>query len=792
VGADVTLEQLGSKTRASAKTGGDGSYSFPAVQPADYRLTVRARGFADSTIEVQIGSDTTRDFTLTLAGDARTVNVVGSSDLVDMRPGDTPTRTTLSHRAITLFGTPAQTNLLKTLDLLPSLHVDTADPYGMVSRLPYNMRARGQAAIGMSTMVEGVPVWGIETPGPRVDMFDLENIESIDVTMGGEPADKGLGVMNTAGGLDIHLRKPADKFHVTGAQDVGSFGFRRTYARLDSGKLATGTAFHLAGSYSEADKWKGKGGAPGFREHIAGGIEQTISPRVSAAVFVDFNHMRMYAFQGLASLTNLAANYYNDYNTTLTGNSQTDTNYYQFNQQKDRDVQLTGRVTVFLNSSTDLVIRPYYWTEYQVAWSAQSIPILSQQGVAAAKGVRARSNYFNRVGDVAELTRTIAGFRFRLGYWFESYFLPLGEKYYTVGSGGSLIFNSWTLDQQNGRGTVQSPYVTVSKNLLRNLHLDAGVRYLRFRDPGQNAYLSAGLGDLSYQLAIDSSAGLDPGASYQGRTKVQWLPSVGLNYGLTSHISTYASYGRNYARPHGYPELMQTYISARTAYTKAGVNMQHLFDQLGFSTSDNYDVGTRIQYAHFYVAPSLFDGEYNNKLLTVWDPVVNRTVRQAVGRTRVYGAELQAGASPVRGLELFGSYSYNHAELRSNLQTAANAFVPTAGKQTPDTPQTVLKGGFSYTLFGATITPVAKYVGPRFGDAANLYRVPSYFTTDLTVGYEFKERSAALKETTLSLSFLNLFNRKYAAAIAGFEDQQALSFLVGPPRAIVVKIGRRF
>jgi len=186
------------------------------------------------------------------------------------------------------------------------------------------------------------------------------------------------------------------------------------------------------------------------------------------------------------------------------------------------------------------------------------------------------------------------------------------------------------------------------------------------------------------------------------------------------------------------------------------------------------------------------DGEYNNKLLTVWDPVVNRTVRQAVGRTRVYGAELQAGASPVRGLELFGSYSYNHAELRSNLQTAANAFVPTAGKQTPDTPQTLLKGGFSYTLFGATITPVAKYVGPRFGDAANLYRVPSYFTTDLTVGYEFKERSAALKETTLSLSFLNLFNRKYAAAIAGFEDQQALSFLVGPPRAIVVKIGRRF
>ena len=49
-----------------------------------------------------------------------------------------------------------------------------------------------------------MPIGGIETPGPRVDMFDLENVESITVTVGGEPADKVGG-----NGYDGQLGRPS-------------------------------------------------------------------------------------------------------------------------------------------------------------------------------------------------------------------------------------------------------------------------------------------------------------------------------------------------------------------------------------------------------------------------------------------------------------------------------------------------------------------------------------------------------------------------------------------------------
>ena len=45
------------------------------------------------------------------------------------------------------------------------------------------------------------------------------------------------------------------------------------------------------------------------------------------------------------------------------------------------------------------------------------------------------------------------------------------------------------------------------------------------------------------------------------------------------------------------------------------------------------------------------------------------------------------------------------------------------------------------------------------------------------------------KDVTASVSFLNLFNRKYVGAISGFEDSQSLFFLVAPPRAISFKDG---
>ena len=54
-----------------------------------------------------------------------------------------------------------------------------------------------------------------------------------------------------------------------------------------------------------------------------------------------------------------------------------------------------------------------------------------------------------------------------------------------------------------------------------------------------------------------------------------------LSYKILSNIAIYSNFGRNYARPQSYPELMQTFLFGRAAYTAAVANMQYLYDLSG-------------------------------------------------------------------------------------------------------------------------------------------------------------------------------------------------------------------
>ena len=141
------------------------------------------------------------------------------------------------------------------------MNMETSDPYGFFFS-PISMRVRGQQAIGMSTMIEGIPIWGIQRPGPRLDIFDLENVQSITLYRGGSPPDKGLGGMDTAGALDVGLVKPADTFGGIAKQSAGSYDFLRTFVRVDSGKLASGTKFFSPGLPARPTNGRGRETAP--------------------------------------------------------------------------------------------------------------------------------------------------------------------------------------------------------------------------------------------------------------------------------------------------------------------------------------------------------------------------------------------------------------------------------------------------------------------------------------------------------------------------------------------------
>ncbi|MDX2153730.1 MAG: carboxypeptidase regulatory-like domain-containing protein [Bryobacteraceae bacterium] len=80
-GAALTLKSLQTNAERSYLTGEGGAYTFAAVAPGAYEVSVSKAGFAAATAMVQVYSSqtTTQNFTLALAGQAQTISVVGEA-----------------------------------------------------------------------------------------------------------------------------------------------------------------------------------------------------------------------------------------------------------------------------------------------------------------------------------------------------------------------------------------------------------------------------------------------------------------------------------------------------------------------------------------------------------------------------------------------------------------------------------------------------------------------------------------------------------------------------------------
>ncbi len=710
------------------------------------------------------------------AGEISTA-AVAENGFVESKQNETNTQSTVTKQAISILGGPAQTNLLKALDLMPSISVDYTDPYGFTI-IGTSIRVRGQQAIGMSTTIEGIPVWGIQQPGPRLDMFDLENIQSITLLRGAAPSDKGLGGMDTAGVLEVGIVRPTDSFGIYAKQSAGSYDMLRSFARIDSGTLPTDTKFYISGSSTSSEKWKGSGDNPENRYHFDFGVEQRISSTVKAEAFVDYNTQKVFAYRGLtyAQTQNIGQYYKQDYNSSITGVPATDVNYYGYNYTKQTDINAMGIISVKPDEASLITLRPYYWSEDKQAWSSET----SFPGIAGTdNNVYLWENKYDRYGAVLEYKTLFEGATIKAGDWYESYNFPIKTTYDQLLTGGVLANNASINSNLNGRGTINSPYVRVTRDF-SDLHVDLGMRYLYFETPGATGYDSA------------SATPYNPNYNYSSNSSREWLPYLGASLSLNPNTSIYADYGRNYAFPQSWPNLFTNYLTFTAAHPTSNLGLQYFTNQIKLGTSDNYDLGLRFNNKQFYVAPAFFYSEFQNKLFSVFDPVSGQSVAQSVGNTSVYGAELEMGVNPLDNLTVFTSLSDTRSSIGSNIETAANVFVQTKGNQAPDTPKILAKLGLTWRLGGLDVTPVVKYQSSRFGDVGNTQMVSSYQTVDLYFNYKLPTLFGTLKEVNAGMCFLNLFNKEYISQISSFDYSTSGSYQVGPPRAVVLSLGARF
>ena len=715
------------------------------------------------------------------AGSVAEVVVTGSasasmSTAVGPNPSNTVTRDGLA-----VFGGPAQISSFQAAQLVPGVIANSADPYGLSFTRALNVR--GKSDFFLSRDIDGLPLAGIVG---GADLFDLEDVAIEKVYAGAILADQGFGVSNATGVLDQTLLGPQAQRGATLSQGFGSFDFRRTFARIDTGELSTGTSLFASGSTTIADKWKGAGNA--WRNNVALGVSQAVGDTFHADLYYVHNVQKADSYLGLsyAQTQSLGANYNADYLTSLSGVTASNRNkYYDLNKQVFTDDATFANLTYKLPGDGMLSVKPYYWHDVGVNESAS--------GTQVRYWPQDKDNY----GAVAEYDgRLTPNLQLSTGYWFQSMSPdppPVKQKNYNVNADGSLAFASWATLGEFGRHQFSSPFVQLT-GTFGQTEVTGGARYLLETAPSMTYFKTTGLPDSSYSAALAANPPVDPNAVNGSRNYYIWLPNAGVHQQFTNELALDVSYSKKVARVDYGPQA-STFLGAESAFVKQGITLNTLMNDLHPETDDVVDAVLSYNNGHWIVSPDLYVYKAHDKEVLILDPRINQAYYQSNTGTTGVGLDLSVGYRLSSAFTAFVGASIAKETYDANVLlpgTGAPTTLAIKGKQAPNDPETTLKASITYKADGFTITPVVRYIGSRYGLADNSQKVPGSTIADLTASYDLS-RWVKAPGLTFNLSVLNLFDTKYIDVISVNEDNlSSTNYFAGAPRTVAGSLVLKF
>ncbi|MBU2733956.1 TonB-dependent receptor [Acidithiobacillus ferridurans] len=711
------------------------------------------------------------------APELQAITVTGSGQTPLVLPSlGAGTGATIPNSSFDLFQSPGGTNVYSIVSGLPSVMVQTTDPYGLSSSGPVGVSIRGETSIkGAIGTVEGIPISAIDPGAGQQFLFDSENLRSVSLLT--PPfAPEHISVFTQEGYLNRNIRWAADHFGGEVSQSAGSFGFHKTFLRLDSGLLATGTKFFISSSYAHADAWRGNGAAPDYRYNGTFGVTQRITRRLTAKLFAVYDDMKGASYLPLsyAQASNLGANYNLGYNA----NPQS-LNYSGYNQQKFQDYALMGEIRWRTSSHGTLLIKPFYNQENGYTMGTGLPGVKPNQ-------IGYWSINHHLYGVLAKYDFHYAQTKFSLGYWYENIQPPgppTAVKAFNIAPYG-LQFSNWTplLVNPVSNNVFNSPYFQ-AKRAFGPVTVTAGVRYLMEQIPTLSVYNGSGVGDVSPSQAIRDAAFK---YTIHGHTDYQWLPYIGAVYRLTPHVSLTAAYGRDNGGPalEMWPKLVLSGMPVSAA--------QNAWNTTRPGTSNAFSLGLAITHTRWYLRPDVFYTTYNHKDIPINVPGTSAFYNQNLGVGKAWGLEIQGAVQPLDDLQVFGSAAYDRAYFTQNIPDG-QTILPVSGLQFPDVPKFLATLGLRYRYHRFTVSPVIQYTGLRYADSLHTQPVPAYCITNLNFAYHQPLRHVG--ELTARLQFLNLFNRHYIGLISQNYVQtgaSAATFYPGAPLTVVGSLALRF
>ncbi len=738
-----------------------------------FGIPVYVDGFAQTDLETEAGNRsvmTLQDMKVVEEiDDQQEESIVGTTEYVNKS-------------TIDIQGGGAQTNVYNAISTIPGVDIRTYDPYGM--SLSHKIRGKSNRNIG--EVLEGLPLKGIGPGGGVATLVDLENVESIEVTKGAVTADNGFGYGSAEGMVDMHIMQASEDFGGTVKQAFGSNDFSRSYVRVDTGNIGNLLKAFVSGSYTEAEKWKGKGDSPDGRKTLGFGVSSTEGRSIEWELNAFYNHDIQNSYRGLnyEQSRDLSKYYDYDYNESLIGNSADDARYYDYNRRDFETYTIIGKLTVPVVDQGAVTFRPYY---------------LMDKGYSYSGGVSGDTGYVvdwmvehDTYGGVLEYEHSLENSRIKVGYWYgedQPPGPPISQKKYNIVSGTSdLVFDSWKiLRKPTDNSHFNSPFVSADTTI-HGFRINAGIRYLWWTTPSLTSYNGKGVGDVSVPEAIALST---KKFHVDGDTYGLFLPNIGISRDITDVVTLKASYGRTYSTPqYGFGNTLDSLYGK--GYTE--VRLQDLWENsIRPEESDNFDLGAVFSFDRFYMEPTLFYTRTKYAAGSFYDPILNETYNQNIGEAVSMGAEMLLGYTFTQNLDASLSFMYNNYECTSDYTTATGYVIQADGHQMPDAPLYLANLNLNWEIAGIMISPTLRFQGKSYADVENEFSVDSYFLADLGMSYRFDH--VTKNGLTLRLSAQNLLDEEYIARVSGGNTsvgETRQTYTVGAPRSIVVSLQADF
>ena len=714
-------------------------------------------------------------------------------------------------------------NPYQALALLPGVNTFNHDATGLFGG-GFTMRGFGADQIGFT--INGVPVndSGSYSVFPQ-EYVDQENICTQSISQG-SPDVESPHVGATGGSVNIVNCDPENSRRFRLTQTLGGLKLSRTFVRADTGRFANDRAkVFLSYSHTQADKWKGPGGAK--RDHFDAAFAFDFSPenRVLGSIMyntaVNNNILTV-------SKTQLAANgYYWDYSPTFTpghlpavaGTRQAETGplpqFYKLSLNPFENAIVSVSGSFKLAENTYLKVQPYLWYGYGTGGNQQRA--LSETGflntttgkTGAGRDLNGDGDTLdsvivanssitktNRPGVTAEINHSFEAHQLKLGLWYER------AQHNQTGPAVSVDANGNSADVWLRDGKITRPdsssyasrdWLTVSPAW--QAYLSDSYSFM-----GDRGLLQAGFRALQVtrrftNFANEGGSTVNFNSTYTVEKKFNdVLPQIGVRFNLDTQQQVFANVGKNFRAP---PNFAYAPTNGNVTITQ-GVAV--LTGDIKAETSVTTDLGYRFQSKAITFSATAFNVDFKDRQANAFDPNTLRSIYTNAGKARTRGLELELGTVPVNGWSAYGSLTIQKSTVLNDIRSSATAVLPTTGKQFALTPRTIAGLSLQYSDGPFYARVKTKHTGNQYATLMNDEEVPRYTTAEFDAGYKFGD-FMFVKNTGLRFNVSNIGNTKYRnpssgtvlnATAAGTQTASTVFYYLGAPRLISLSVSADF